>query len=223
MEAYKEQFIEFMLSANVLKFGDFTTKSGRKTPYFINTGNYRTGEQIARLGDFYAETIRNHVGNDFDLLYGPAYKGIPLVVSTAAALYRNYGHNVPYCFNRKEAKDHGEGGSFIGQLPGDTDRIIIVEDVVTAGTAVRESLQILGGISKAKVKALVVSVDRMDRGTGTKSTLAELEDALGIKTYAIVNIEEIISYLHNRKIDGRVVLDDGLMERIRRYRQEYGA
>ncbi len=223
MEAYKEQFIEFMLSANVLKFGDFTTKSGRKTPYFINTGNYRTGEQIARLGDFYAETIRNHVGNDFDLLYGPAYKGIPLVVSTAAALYRNYGHNVPYCFNRKEAKDHGEGGSFIGQLPGDTDRIIIVEDVVTAGTAVRESLQILGGISKAKVKALVVSVDRMERGTGTKSTLAELEDDLGIKTYAIVNIEEIISYLHNRKIDGRVVLDDGLMERIRRYRQEYGA
>jgi len=223
MEAYKEQFIEFMLSANVLKFGDFTTKSGRKTPYFINTGNYRTGEQIARLGDFYAETIRNHVGNDFDLLYGPAYKGIPLVVSTAAALYRNYGHNVPYCFNRKEAKDHGEGGSFIGQLPGDTDRIIIVEDVVTAGTAVRESLQILGGISKAKVKALVVSVDRMERGTGTKSTLAELEDDLGIKTYAIVNIEEIISYLHNRKIDGWVVLDDGLMERIRRYRQEYGA
>lgn len=223
MEAYKEQFIEFMLSANVLKFGDFTTKSGRKTPYFINTGNYWTGEQIARLGDFYAETIRNHVGNDFDLLYGPAYKGIPLVVSTAAALYRNYGHNVPYCFNRKEAKDHGEGGSFIGQLPGDTDRIIIVEDVVTAGTAVRESLQILGGISKAKVKALVVSVDRMERGTGTKSTLAELEDDLGIKTYAIVNIEEIISYLHNRKIDGRVVLDDGLMERIRRYRQEYGA
>lgn len=223
MEAYKEQFIEFMLSANVLKFGDFTTKSGRKTPYFINTGNYRTGEQIAKLGDFYAEAIRSHIGNDLDLLYGPAYKGIPLVVTTAVALYKNYQQSVAYCFNRKEAKDHGEGGSFIGQLPSDTDRIVIVEDVVTAGTAVRESLQIINGISKAKVTALVVSVDRMEKGTGTQSTLMELEESLGMKTFAIVNIEEIISYLHNREIDGKVVLNDELMERIRLYRQEYGA
>lgn len=212
-----------MLNANVLSFGDFITKSGRKTPYFINTGNYRTGEQIARLGEFYAASIQNHLGSEFDLLYGPAYKGIPLVVTTAVALYKNYNVNVPFCFNRKEVKDHGEGGNFIGQLPSDTDRIVIVEDVVTAGTAVRESLQILKGVSKAKVIAVAVSVDRMEKGTGEKSTLAELEESLGIRTFAIVTIEEIISYLYNREVNGKVLLDDKLKEKVDQYRKEYGA
>lgn len=223
MEQYKQEFIEFMLEAKVLSFGDFTTKSGRKTPYFINTGKYYTGEHLAKLGGFYAQAIKDNLVSDFDLLYGPAYKGIPLAVTTAIALFEKYQLNLPYCFNRKETKDHGEGGNFVGQLPQDSNRILIVEDVVTAGTAVRESLQLLGGVSKAKVTSLVVSVDRMERGTGNKSTLVELEESLGIRTVAIVNIEEIISYLYNREIDGKVILDDALMGRVAQYRKEYGA
>lgn len=223
MEQYKQEFIEFMLEAKVLSFGDFTTKSGRKTPYFINTGKYYTGEHLAKLGGFYAQAIKDNLVSDFDLLYGPAYKGIPLAVTTATALFEKYQLNLPYCFNRKETKDHGEGGNFVGQLPQDSNRILIVEDVVTAGTAVRESLQLLGSVSKAKVTSLVVSVDRMERGTGNKSTLVELEESLGIRTVAIVNIEEIISYLYNREIDGKVILDDALMGRVAQYRKEYGA
>lgn len=223
MESYKAQFIEFMLAAGVLRFGDFVTKSGRKTPYFINTGNYRTGEQIARLGDFYAAAIRAHLSQEIDLLYGPAYKGIPLAVTTAIALYRNYQWDIPYCFNRKEMKDHGEGGGFIGQLPKDGDRVMIVEDVVTAGTAVRESLQLIGSISRAKVETLVVSVDRMEKGTGSRSTLQELEDTVGIKTYSIVTIAEIIAYLTGRTIGGNVVIDETLQEKIALYREKYGA
>lgn len=222
METYKEQFIEFMLAAGVLTFGDFITKSGRKTPYFINTGNYRTGEQIARLGDFYAASLQANLTEPFDLLYGPAYKGIPLAVATAIALYRNYQWNVPYCFNRKEVKDHGEGGGFIGQLPKDGERLVIVEDVVTAGTAVRESLQLIGSVSRAKVEALFVSVDRMEKGTGQRSTLQELEETFGIKTYAIVTIVEIITYLTGRIINGKVVIDEALQQKIALYREQYG-
>lgn len=222
MENYKKQFIEFMLESGVLTFGDFTTKSGRKTPYFINTGNYKTGSQITKLGEFYAECIYTSIGEKVDVLYGPAYKGIPLAVTTASSLYRKYQIDVPFCFNRKEAKDHGEGGNIIGYLPQENEQITIIEDVVTAGTAVRESLALLNNITKATVNALIVSVDRMERGTGDKSTLDELRESLGIETYAIVNIEEIISYLYNREINGEVLLDDELMERVRNYRKEYG-
>ncbi|HOJ76622.1 MAG TPA: orotate phosphoribosyltransferase [Bacillota bacterium] len=222
MENYKKQFIEFMLESGVLTFGDFTTKSGRKTPYFINTGNYKTGSQITKLGEFYAECIYSNLGKKVDVLYGPAYKGIPLAVTTASSLYRKYQIDVPFCFNRKEAKDHGEGGNIIGYLPQENEQITIIEDVVTAGTAVRESLALLKNITKATVNALIVSVDRMERGTGDKSTLDELRESLGIETYAIVNIEEIISYLYNREINGKVFLDDELMERVRKYREEYG-
>jgi len=220
---YKERFIEFMIGAGVLTFGDFITKSGRRTPYFINTGNYRTGEQIAELGEFYAECIRENIGSEIGVLYGPAYKGIPLAITAAIGLYRRFRIDAPFCFNRKEAKDHGEGGSLIGYLPKENERIVIVEDVVTAGTAVRESLALLNGVTKATVSAVVVSVDRMERGTGSKSTLAELRETLGIETFAIVTIEEIINYLHNRKIDGRILLDDDLKSRVDQYRKEYGA
>lgn len=223
MENYKKQFIEFMIESGVLTFGDFVTKSGRKTPYFINTGNYRTGEQISKLGEFYAECIKANLGSDFEVLYGPAYKGIPLVVTTASGLYRQHQMNVPFCFNRKEAKDHGEGGNIIGYLPQENERIVIVEDVVTAGTAVRESLALLNGITKATVTALVVSVDRMEKGTGSKSTLDELQETVGIKTFAIVNIEEIINYLYKREINGKVLLDDILMQRVKEYRNTFGA
>ena len=160
---YKEEFITFMVRAGVLTFGDFTTKSGRKTPYFINTGNYKTGAQAAKLGDYYAACIQNSLPDGIDCLFGPAYKGIPLAVSAAASLYRNYDRDLPYCFNRKEVKDHGEGGSMVGYKPQDGDNVVIVEDVVTAGTAVRESIELFKHVAKVNMKALIVSVDRMER------------------------------------------------------------
>ena len=187
----KNEFIEFMTDAEVLTFGDFTTKSGRKTPYFVNTGQYQTGLHISTLGDYYADLIIASREN-FDALYGPAYKGITLAAATAASLYRNHNFNVPYFFNRKEEKDHGEGGSLIGYKPKDGDRIIIIEDVVTAGTAVRESLQLLKSIADVKVTALYVSVDRMERGTGEHSTLDELKNKYDINVYPIINARDII-------------------------------
>ena len=188
----KNDFIDFMAEAGVLTFGDFTTKSGRKTPYFVNTGNYKTGMHISILGDYYADLIISS-GEKFDALYGPAYKGITLVAAAASSLYRNHNINVPYFFNRKEVKDHGEGGSLIGYKPKDGDKIIIIEDVVTAGTAVRESLQLLSAIADVKVTALFVSVDRMERGTGERSTLDELKAEHGINVYTIINARDIIA------------------------------
>jgi len=188
----KNDFIDFMEEAGVLTFGDFTTKSGRKTPYFVNTGNYKTGMHISILGDYYADLIVSS-GEKFDALYGPAYKGITLVAAAASSLYRNHNINVPYFFNRKEVKDHGEGGSLIGYKPNDGDKIIIIEDVVTAGTAVRESLQLLSAVADVTVTALFVSVDRMERGTGERSTLDELRVEHGINVYTIINARDIIA------------------------------
>jgi len=188
----KKSFIDFMTKAGVLTFGDFTTKSGRKTPYFVNTGNYESGMHISTLGDYYADLVIAS-REKFDALYGPAYKGITLAAATASSLYRNHGVNFPYFFNRKEAKDHGEGGSLIGFKPKDGDRIIIIEDVVTAGTAVRESLQLLNAVADVKVTALFVSVDRMERGTGERSTLDELKSEFGINVYPIINARDIIT------------------------------
>ena len=178
----KNAFIEFMIGAGVLTFGDFTTKSGRKTPYFINTGNYKTGAQISVLGDWYADCIVKS-GEPFDALFGPAYKGIPLAAAAASSLWRNHGRDVPYCFNRKEIKDHGEGGALVGYRPKDGDTLAIIEDVVTAGTAVRESITILSGVARVRIGALFVSVDRMERGTGSLSALDELRETLGIRVY----------------------------------------
>ena len=220
---YKEGFIELMVRSGVLTFGDFVTKSGRKTPFFINTGNYQTGEQIARLGQFYAEAITEHLSGSFDVLYGPAYKGIPLAVAAASALYLSHNVNTAYCFNRKEAKDHGEGGVLIGHKLKAGDRVVIIEDVITAGSSVRESVPLLKAQAAVEIPALVVSVDRMERGSGKLTALKEVEAEFGIKTFSIVSIDEIVSYLHNRNVDGRVVLDDGIKARIDEYRAQYGA
>lgn len=222
MESYKQDFIEFMVQSGVLTFGDFTTKSGRKTPFFINTGNYRTGEQIARLGDFYARSIKDNIGEDFDVLFGPAYKGIPLVVSTAIAMYSGYNRSIPYCFNRKEAKDHGEGGTLIGHKVKAQERIVIIDDVTTAGTSVRQSVELLSAAAPVVFSALAVSVDRMEKGTGEKSALAEIRDSFKMKTFSIVTIEEIVSYLHNRKIDGKILIDNRMLEKVKEYRKQYG-
>lgn len=222
---YQEAFIEFMVRAGVLTFGDFTTKSGRKTPYFINTGNYKTGAQADELGNYYAACIHEHLeeAGGADVLFGPAYKGIPLVVTAAASLYRNYKEDYPYCFNRKEAKDHGEGGSMVGAKIEAGQRIAIVEDVVTAGTAVRESIALFRNIAPVKINALFVSVDRMERGTGEKSALDELREEHGIQVFPIVTVRQIIDYLHNRPVDGKVYIDDAMKARMEEYLATYGA
>ena len=219
----KKKFIEFMMSCDVLRFGDFVTKSGRRTPYFVNTGLYRTGAQIARLGDFYAACVHEMAAGEVDALFGPAYKGIPLAVSAAASLYRNYGRDLPYCFNRKEAKDHGEGGSLVGYKPKDGDRIAIIEDVITAGTAVRESIELFKHVADVNMKALFVSVDRMERGTRECSTLDELRQDYGIQVFPIVTVREVIAFLHNNSIDGKVYIDDEMKAKMEAYLEEYGA
>ena len=220
---YKEEFITFMVRSGVLTFGDFTTKSGRKTPYFINTGNYKTGAQAAKLGDYYAACIQEHMPEGITCLFGPAYKGIPLAVSAAASLYRNYDRDLPYCFNRKEAKDHGEGGSMVGYKPQAGDKMVIVEDVVTAGTAVRETIELFKHVADVDLTALVVSVDRMERGTGDKTTLDELREEHGIRVFPIVTVREVISFLHNNPVDGKVYIDDDMKDRMEAYLAEYGA
>jgi orotate phosphoribosyltransferase len=223
MDDYKQQFITFMVRSNVLTFGDFTTKSGRKTPFFINTGNYSTGAQLATLGRFYAEAFMKAFTDDIDILFGPAYKGIPLVTAAAMHLSTAFNRKLSFCFNRKEAKDHGEGGTLIGHRPADGESVVIIEDVTTAGTSVRESIPLLRNIADVSVKGLLVSVDRMERGNGPLSALAQLREEFGIRTAAIVTLSEIMEYLHNREVDGKTVLDDSLYDKIVEYRSVYGA
>ena len=222
MQAYKEEFIRFMVRSGVLTFGDFTGKSGRKTPYFVNTGNYKTGEQIAKLGEFYASCIEEHVKGGYDALFGPAYKGIPLCVTAASALYNNHGVNTNYCFNRKEEKDHGEGGSIVGYKLKDGDRVLIVEDVVTAGTAVRETMPILKGAADVQVAGLIISVDRMEKGQGDKSAVQEIYENYGVKTYPLVTVREIMEVLYNNPVDGVVYIDDETKARMEAYLEKYG-
>ena len=214
MEPFRRAFIRFLLECEALRFGDFTTKSGRKSPYFINTGMIRTGMQLARMGDFYAHTIEHHFGDSVDNLYGPAYKGIPLAVASAAALHRLYNRDFGVSFNRKEAKDHGEGGTIVGSRPLDGMKIAIVEDVVTAGTAVRESLALLHGVADVTVTALFVSVDRMEKGTGELSALDELRETLGIRVYPIITVRDIIAAMPEG--DWRISAMEG-------YLKQYGA
>ncbi len=221
METYKEEFIAFMVECGVLTFGDFTTKSGRRTPFFINTGNYKTGAQMSRLGGFYAAAIRDNF-RPVDVLFGPAYKGIPLVVTASIALADKHDTDVAFCFNRKEVKDHGEGGSLVGKKLVDGDRVLIVEDVTTAGTSIRETVPVLQHAAKVDLAGLIVSVDRMERGTGAEGALQEIQDAFGMKTASIVNLEEIVGYLHNRTLNGTVILDDEVKGRIDEYRSQYG-
>ena len=212
-----------MVTSNVLTFGDFVTKSGRKTPFFINTGNYCTGEQLAKLGDFYAEALHARMGRRFDVLFGPAYKGIPLAVTTSVALATKFGHNVGYCFNRKEAKDHGEGGTLVGQPLTEGQKVVIIEDVVTAGTSVRETIPLLCAAAPVTITGLVVSVDRMERGKTEMTALEEIRTEFGLEVFAIVTLDEIVAHLHNRSIAGNVVLDDRMCARINEYRKIYGA
>lgn len=209
-----------MVRCNVLTFGDFTTKSGRKTPFFINTGRYQTGEQMNRLAGFYADAIQARE-IPFDFLFGPAYKGIPLVVAISMELSRR-GRDTPFCFNRKEAKDHGEGGSLVGHPPASGERVLIVEDVTTAGTSIRETVPALKAAADVTLAGLVVSVDRMERGQGEFNALSELQTEFSMQTFAIVNICEIADYLKGREIDGRVVVTDQLYAQIQAYRQQYG-
>lgn len=196
MENYKREFIDFMIGANVLLFGDFTTKSGRKSPYFINTGNYNTGAQIAKLGYYYGEGIKNEIGfENFDVLFGPAYKGIPLACAAALNLYENYGIDKRYCFNRKEAKDHGEGGVFVGAKLTDGDRVLIIEDVMTAGTSIRETLPFLKAAANITAEHEIISVDRMEKGVNGKTAVREIKEEFGITVHPIITVLDIIEHL----------------------------
>lgn len=196
LSQFKREFIEFMMSADVLRFGEFVTKSGRNTPYFVNTGNYKTGEQIAKLGEYYAARIEETIGENFDCMFGPAYKGIPLATSAACALYNNHGISRPFFFNRKEEKDHGEGGSLIGYKPQDGDRVIIIEDVITAGTAIREVMPILSGVANTKVEHAFISVNRCEVGqTPGKTAIMEVQEEYGIQVHPIVTVQDIRAYL----------------------------
>jgi len=223
LPAYKCEFIEFMARAGVLTFGEFKTKSGRLSPYFVNTGNYRTGAQIAKLGDYYASCYMDKVGKPTDTLYGPAYKGIPLVVAAATSLYRNHGMDIPFCFNRKEAKTHGEGGVMIGRAPQNGDSIVIVEDVITAGTALRETMEILKHeAGDVKIEALIIQVDRMERATGQLSAVQQAQQDFGIAVHSIVTVRDIMQHMYNREIDGKVLLTDEVKAKMEQYIAEYG-
>lgn len=223
MEQYKQEFIEFMVDCNVLKFGDFVTKSGRKTPFFVNTGFYRTGRQLKKLGEYYATAIHDTFGLDFDVLFGPAYKGIPLTVATTMAISDKYDTDIKYCSNRKEVKDHGDKGILLGSPMTDGDKILLIEDVTTAGTSIGETLPIIKAQGDVTVCGLVVSVDRMERGQGEKSALNEISEVYGFKTTAIVTMAEIVEHLYNREYKGKVYIDDVVKAAIDAYYEQYGA
>ena len=224
MNQYKLDFIEFMVECGVLTFGDFTTKSGRKTPFFINAGNYKTGRQLNMLGDYYAKAIKDQFGTDFDILFGPAYKGIPLSVAVSISLAQSYGATVSFCSSRKEVKDHGDTGILLGSKIKDGDKVLIIEDVTTAGTSIYETMPILRAqADNVNVLGLIISVDRMEKGKGDKSALQELKEEFGFETCAIVTMEEVVEYLHNRPIDGKVYIDDAMKAAIDDYYNKYGA
>ncbi len=215
--SYKNDFIKFMTECGVLTFGDFTLKSGRKAPYFVNTGNYKTGKQLAKLGEFYAECIKDH-GISPDTLFGPAYKGIPLAVSCSVALFNKYGMDVNYCFDRKEAKDHGEGGVIVGKQLTDGEKVVIIEDVITAGTAIRQVIPVLKNAADVKIEAMATSVDRTEKGKeGDLSAVQEVKRDFGIEVFSIVTIEDIIKAIEDGVIEGKEYLD-----RMLEYRKTYG-
>ena len=217
MEAYKQEFVDFMLESNVLRFGDFTLKSGRKSPFFMNAGLYITGSQLTRLGEFYAKAIHNTYGDDFDVIFGPAYKGIPISVATTMAYSRLFGKEVRYCSNRKEAKDHGDAGILLGSPIKDGDRIVVVEDVTTSGKSMEETIPIVKAQGDVEIVGLMVSLNRCERGKGDKGALEEIKDLYGFETNAIVSMNEIIDYLVEKK-----VIDDELKARLDAYYDQYG-
>ena len=223
MEAYKKEFIEFMVESEVLKFGDFTLKSGRKSPFFMNAGAYVTGAQLRKLGEYYAKAIYDNYGLDFDVLFGPAYKGIPLTVATTMAISELYGKDIRYCSNRKEVKDHGDTGILLGSKLKDGDRVVIIEDVTTSGKSIEETYPILKAQADVSIKGLIVSLNRNEKGKGgEKTALEEIKDLYGFETVAIVSMPEVIECLYNRPCNGKVVIDDELKTRIDAYYAEYG-
>ncbi len=225
MEGYKQDFIEFMVESNVLKFGEFTLKSGRKSPFFMNAGAYVTGSQLRRLGEYYAKAIHDKYGDDFDVLFGPAYKGIPLAVVTAIAFSDLYGKEIRYCSDRKEAKDHGaDKGNFLGDKLKDGDRVVMIEDVTTSGKSMEETVPKVRGAAKVEIVGLMVSLDRMEIGKGgQKCALDEVKDLYGFDTNAIVTMAEVVEHLYNKPCQGRIVIDDNLKAAIDAYYEQYGA
>ena len=223
MEAYKTEFIEFMVESEVLKFGDFTLKSGRKSPFFMNAGAYVTGTQLRKLGEYYAKAIYDNYGLDFDVLFGPAYKGIPLTVATCMAISELYGKEIRYCSNRKEVKDHGDTGILLGSKLKDGDRVVIIEDVTTSGKSIEETFPILKQQANVEVKGLIVSLNRNEKGkSGNKTALDEVKELYGFETAAIVSMPEVVECLYNKEVKGKVVIDDELKGRIDAYYAEYG-
>lgn len=223
MEQYKKEFIEFMVDSNVLKFGEFTLKSGRKSPFFMNAGAYITGSQLRRLGQFYAQAIHDNYGTDFDVLFGPAYKGIPLAVATTIAFSELYGRDIRYCSNRKEIKDHGDVGILLGSDLNDGDKVVIIEDVTTSGKSIEETFPILTAQANVDVVGLMVSLNRQERGKTQQNALAGIREVYGIETGAIVTMEEVVEYLYNRPYNGRVLIDDKTKAAIDAYYAQYGA
>ncbi|MBO4981430.1 MAG: orotate phosphoribosyltransferase [Lachnospiraceae bacterium] len=224
MEAYKQEFIEFMVDSKVLKFGEFTLKSGRKSPFFMNAGAYVTGAQLKKLGEYYAKAIHENYGDDFDVLFGPAYKGIPLSVATTIAYSELYGREIRYCSNRKEVKDHGDVGILLGSNLKDGDRVVIIEDVTTSGKSIEETFPILKSQADVEIKGLMVSLNRMEKGLGGKvSALAEIKEKYGFDAHAIVTMADVIEHLYNKPYKGQVYIDDTLKAAIDKYYEEYGA
>ena len=223
MEQYKQEFIEFMVDSQVLKFGEFTLKSGRKSPFFMNAGAYVTGSQLRKLGEYYAKAIHDNYGLDFDVLFGPAYKGIPLSVATTMAISELYGKEIRYCSNRKEVKDHGDTGILLGSKLKDGDRVVIIEDVTTSGKSIEETLPIIKAQADVEIKGLMVSLNRMEKGQGEKSALIEIKEKYGFDANAIVTMAEVVEYLYNKEYKGKVYIDDTLKAAIDAYYETYGA
>lgn len=225
MESYKQEFIEFMVDCQALKFGDFTLKSGRKSPFFMNAGAYVMGSQLKKLGEYYARAIHENYGDDFDVLFGPAYKGIPISVVTAVAYSELYGKEVRYCSDRKEEKDHGaDKGGFLGSRLQDGDRVVMIEDVTTSGKSMEETVPKVRGAAKVEIKGLMVSLNRMEKGMGgEKSALAEIKEKYGFDAHAIVTMQEVVEYLYNRPYRGKTYIDDTLKAAIDKYYETYGA
>lgn len=223
MEQYKQEFIEFMVDSNVLKFGEFTLKSGRKSPFFMNAGAYVTGSQLRMLGQYYAKAIHDNFGTDFDVLFGPAYKGIPLAVATSIAFSELYGRDIRYCSNRKEIKDHGDVGILLGSDLNDGDKVVIIEDVTTSGKSIEETFPILKSQANVDVVGLMVSLNRQEKGKTSQNALAEIREIYGIDTGAIVTMEEVVEYLYNKPVHGKVLIDDNMKTAIDAYYAQYGA
>ncbi len=223
MERYKKEFIEFMVDCQVLKFGEFVLKSGRHSPFYMNAGAYVTGVQLAKLGESYARAIHEHYGDDFDVLFGPAYKGIPLSVAAVMAYSKLYGKEIRYCSNRKEVKDHGDTGILLGSKLKDGDKVVIIEDVTTSGKSMEETVPIIRAQADIEIKGLMVSLNRMERGKGDKSALEEIKELYGFDANAIVTMGDVVEYLYNKPYKGNIYINDEMKAAIDRYYEQYGA